>query len=157
LDPKLTVNTALDQALNAIAANVMFAQKIDVWQLSNLGRRKKKLNPTALSAFGDGGFDISGTGSGSNAPAAAATAASPPQSPQKSPQKQQQQQQQQLPLVLVVELVRAFDLPKVRKFGKNNAYAMVKWGGRKMGQSPVVVNSLAPEWNHRLVVRMKQR
>ena len=155
LDRNLTVNIALDHALNAIAANVMFAQKVDVWQLSNIGRRKKKpLLSSGLSApssftsaFGAGG---SRTGDASFSSVATAQAAPAPSAalPSKQPP------QQQLPLVLVVELVRAYDLPKVRKFGKNNAYAMVKWGGREMGKSPVVVNSLAPEWKHRLVVNI---
>jgi hypothetical protein len=61
-------------------------------------------------------------------------------------------------LILVINLVRAFDLTKVRKFGKNNSYVTVSWGDQEVGRSGVVLNSLSPKfddqignyyWSHR--------
>ena len=55
-------------------------------------------------------------------------------------------------LVLMIHIKRGVDLPRVRRFGKNNAYCIVHWAGVEVGRTQVMSNSLDPAWDYQFVV-----
>jgi hypothetical protein len=129
-DFNTTIEAVYFGALKALQNNVLFAKVLEVWQIKYM--RKGSSRPSSSQS---GSRPPSSSGSKLDCGSARAVRPSPFPS-----------------LILIVHIMRAFDLPKLRKFGKNNAYCVVYWGDAEVGRSKVKPNSLTPEFDHRLVI-----
>lgn len=131
-----TIEDVYDGALKALQKNVLYAKVIEIWQIKFL--RNGLSRPSSSS---DTSRPPSSSAGGVNSLS------------NKFESRQQRGRASPFPsLILIVHIMRAFNLPKLRKFGKNNAYCVVYWGNIEVGRSKVKPNSLTPEFDHRLVI-----
>jgi len=55
---------------------------------------------------------------------------------------------------LLIELIEGIDLPPKDREGTSDPYAVLKIGGREVGESKVIQKTLAPKWNEKFTVEV---